>query len=136
MKNNLINPRFTVIALVALFVTAFTAPAMANDEKNVIPVELKFLGNIKNQPLFELNFNANESESEITVAILDIYGNTLYKDVVKGANISKKFLLNTEEIGNDVLRFEITGKKTNKTVVYEVNRNSRIVEDLVVNKLK
>lgn len=68
--------------------------------------------------------------------MVDEYNTVLYKDVVKANNTTKKFLLNTEELGNVGLRFQITGRKSNKTVVYEVNRNARVVEDLVVNKVK
>ncbi|MEI9910675.1 MAG: hypothetical protein WDO71_13960 [Bacteroidota bacterium] len=52
----MINTRLIAIALVASFTVAFASPAMAGDEKKVIPVELKFIGNVKNQPLFHMTF--------------------------------------------------------------------------------
>lgn len=133
MKNKSLNIRIAAIALATLFTVAFVSPAVAN---NNLPaaVELKFIGNLKDQPMFQLSFNGAE-ETEYTVAVLDEYNNMLYKETVK-AGATKKFLLNTDEIGSADLRFEITGKKSNKTVVFEINRNQRVVEDLVINKIK
>ncbi len=48
---------FGKLAIVALaFTLAFSTPSMANDgEKGEIKTELKFIGNVENQPVFELN---------------------------------------------------------------------------------
>jgi hypothetical protein len=135
MKKVSMNARILAIALAATFTTAFSSPALANEEKKAIPVELKFVGNIGAQPAFTLNFT-NIEESEYTIVVRDENGNVLYRDKVKGGNISKKFLLNTEELGDVAVQFEITGKKNEKTVIYEVNKKSRLVEDLVINKMK
>ena len=70
------------------------------------------------------------------IVVRDENGNVLYRDKVKGGNVTKKFLLNTEELGDVAVQFEITGKKNEKTVIYEVNKKSRLVEDLVINKMK
>lgn len=130
----MINTRLIAIAFVALFTVAFTAPALANDEKKIIPVELKFIGNIKNQPLFHMSFNSTE-QSEYTITVRDEYGNVLYKDKVKGGIFTKKFLLNTEELGDAELVFEVTGKNYEKPVVFEINKYTRYVEDVVINKV-
>ena len=138
MKTLINKTRIAAIALVAVFTVAFGATAMANGtekekkEKNAIPVEFKYIGKVNDQPVFVLSFN-NTEESDYTVVIRDEEGNVLYKDNVKGG--SKKFLLN-ENLGAGSIQFEISGKKTDKTVVFQVDRNSRVVEDLVVNKLK
>ena len=134
MKKVSINPRILAIALVTTFSVAFLSPAFAIDEKKVIPVDLKFVGNIENQPVFELAFT-NADESEYTVVVRDENNTVLYRDNVKG-NVTKKFMLNIEELGNTAIQFEITGKKTDKTVIYEVNKNSRLIEDIVINKMK
>jgi hypothetical protein len=131
----MINTRVLAIALIASLTVAFTTPAMASDEKKVIPVEMKFIGNVKNQPLFHLVFTGAELE-QYTITVRDEYGNVLYKDVVKGGTFTKKFLLNNEEIGDADLKFEVTGKNFERPVVFEINRQSRFVEDVVINKLK
>ena len=93
MKNILMNTRSFAIALAAIFTISFVSPALANDEKKTIPVELKFIGNIENQPVFQLTFT-NPEETQFTVVVRDEFNNVLYRDNIKGGNISKKFLLN------------------------------------------
>ena len=135
MKTQLFNARNAAIALAAIFAVSFTSPAIASEGLNPSGVEFKFIGKLKNQPVLQVTFN-NAEETDFIVEILDEYNNVLYKDYVKANNTTKKFMLNTEEIGNVGIRFEITGRKSNKTVVFEVNHNSRVVEDVVVNQVK
>lgn len=138
MKTLVNKSRVAVVALIAVFTLSFSAPALANEkdkkEKNSIPVELKYIGQLNQQPLFELAFSSEE-ENEYVVIIRDEFGTVLYKDNIKGSAFSKKFLLNTEELGNVSLKFEVSGKKSDKTATFVIDRNSRIVEDLAVTKL-
>lgn len=135
MKTSIINTRTVAIALAAIITVAFTSPVLANNGKEPQPAELKYLGQFKNQPVFELTFNTIES-NDFTVVIRDDQDNVIYKDFIKAGTASKKYLLNTEELGDMAVNFEITNKKTDKTVVYKINKNSRFVEDVVVNKVK
>jgi hypothetical protein len=132
----LINTRIVAIALVAALTLAFTTPALANTTgENPQNVELKYLGQYKNQPVFELTFK-NSEEADFTVVIRDEQDNIVYKDFIKSGTTSKKYMLNTEELGDIPVNFEITSRKTDKTVVYKVNKNTRLVEDVVVNLVK
>lgn len=132
----LINTRIAAIALVAFLTVAFTTPVLANTTgENPQNVELKYLGQYKSQPVFELSFK-NAEDAEFTVVIRDEQDNIVYKDFIKSGTTSKKYLLNTEELGNVPVNFEITSRKTDKTVVYKVNKNTRLVEDVVVNQIK
>jgi len=135
MKRVLINTRIFAIALAITSTTALSTPALAIEDKKIIPVELKFLGNVNNQPVIQLNFT-NTEVSEYTVVVRDSYGMVLYKDKVKGRNMTQKFILNTEDLGGGEVHFEITGSKNDKTARYEVNTISRMVEDVVVSKVK
>jgi hypothetical protein len=126
------------VILIAFF-TAFSlasVPAMANNGNKTIPVEMKFMGYIKNQLLFKLNFAGTAEQNEFTVVIRDHQNNILYRDNIKGENFSKSFLLNTDEIGDDNLQFEVINKKTKESVVYEVNRNSGLKEELTISEVK
>lgn len=134
MKTLVINTRIAVIAIATLFTLGLTLPAAAG-ENIPAPVELRYLGKINNQPVFELVLD-NSEENKYTVIIRDEFNNVLYKDNVKGKNITKRFVLNTEELGDLEIKFEITNSKTDKTIVYEVNRKARMIEDVVVNKIK
>jgi hypothetical protein len=108
---------------------------MANGgDKKEATAELKYIGKLNNQPVFEVSFN-NQEEKEFVVTIVDDSKNVLYKDVITAGISSRKYALNIEDLGNIALQFEITSKKTNKTTVYQINKESRVVEDVVVNKL-
>ncbi|MCS3796667.1 hypothetical protein [Niastella sp. OAS944] len=124
-----------MFALIALTL-GFSTITLANDEgkaKNI--TDLKFIGNMENQPVFQLNLN-NTEDDEFTVTFRDEAGNVLYNDKFKGANISKKFMLKSEEFGDSALNVVVKSKKYNTTDVYTINRSHTYVEETVVNKLK
>jgi len=130
----MINIRLIAIALTAAFTFAFISPALANDEKKTIPVELQFVGNVKDQPVFQLVFSGTE-ETEFTITVRDLYGNIFYKENVKGASFMKKFLLNIEELDTADVKFEVSSKNY-KSVTFEINNHSKLVENIVINKVK
>ena len=136
MKQIFRNNRLIVIAFFTVFSVSAASSAMANGSNNPLPVELKFIGNINNQQIFQLNFAGNAEENEFVINIRDEEGNLLYRENIKGEVFHKKFLLNNDEIGNGKLFFEITGKRSNKTVLFEVKHQSHVVEDMVVKKVK
>lgn len=130
MKNKII-----AIALFAVTSITTSTKVLANDEKNNVKSELKYIGNVNNQPVFHLVLD-NIAAQDFTVIIRDEYSNVLYRYSSNDGSFNKKFQLNTEDIGDDAVRFEITTGKNQKPVVYEVNRNTRTVEEVVVSKLK
>lgn len=136
MKTIMRNYGIMAIALVA-FTLAFSTTTLANNENDKVAaaIELKFIGHYENQPVFQLNLN-NKEEDEFTIIFRDDYGNVLYAGKVKGNNISKKFMLNIEEIGDSVLSVEVKSKKKNQSEVYQINRNRSYVEETVVSKVK
>lgn len=134
MKKIFSNNRLIAIAFFTVF--SATAVSAASDSSNLaMPVELKLIGSINDQPLFQLSYAGTTGQDDFTIIIRDEDGNSLYRENIKGESFTKKFLLNRDEVGSGTLRFEITSKKNSKTVVYEVNRNTREVEDLVINKM-
>ena len=134
MKSTIFSSRILAIAFTVIFSLALAAPALANDEKKEIPMELKFLGNIGDKPVFQLSFN-NPEDNVFVITVRDQFNNVLYKDIIKGENNSRKFMLNTDELGEDAaVSFEITGKKSEQAVVYEVNKKSRMIQDVVISK--
>ena len=135
MKTRKVSTRLLAIALVASFAIAFASPALANEDKKTVPVELKFIGNVKDQPLFHLVFNGKE-ETEYTIVIRDEYGNALYRENIKGTSFIKKFIVNVDELDESKLKFEVSSKSYQKPVVFEINTQYRYVEDVVVNKVK
>lgn len=135
MKTELRNYRKMAIVALA-FTLAFSTPALANDgDKENPTTELRFIGNMENQPVFELNLGNNEDE--YTVIFRDEYGNVLYSDKFKGATgLTKKFMLRTEDFGDASLNVTVKSKKNKSTEVYTINRNHSYVEETLVNKVK
>ncbi|MBK9571173.1 MAG: hypothetical protein IPQ06_12205 [Chitinophagaceae bacterium] len=129
MKKIFNNNRLIALAFFTVFSVATSPAVMAHDKNPSVPVEMKFAGLLNNQPMFQLSFYGNAQQDEFTISIRDENGNSLYRENIKGENFTKKFLLNTDEIGDDTLLFEILSKKTGKTVVYSVNRFSRLAQD-------
>ncbi|HEY8898265.1 MAG TPA: hypothetical protein VIM79_25735 [Niastella sp.] len=136
MKKAMRNYGISTIVLFALTIV-FSTVTLANDEagKPSHATELKFIGNLENQPVFELNLT-NTEEDEFTVTFRDENGNILYTDKFKGANLTKKFLLKTDDLTDAVLNVVVKSKKGNTSDVYIINRSHSYVEQTVVNKIK
>jgi hypothetical protein len=135
MKKAMKNYGLMIITLITLSLV-FSTITLANDEgktKNI--TELRFIGNMENQPVFQLNLN-NTEDDEFVVTFRDDAGNVLYSDKFKGAGITKKFMLKSEEFGDSALNVVVKSKKNNTTEVYTINRSHTYVEETVVNKLK
>ncbi len=135
MKKIFKNNRIILIAFVTLFSSGIYANTLTNKDL-LVPAELVYAGKINNQPLFQLNVAGDAHQNEFTIIIRDEKGNTLYNENIKAESFSKKFLLNTEELGDSDLQFEIISKKTSQSVTYEINRHTKTVEDFVVNLKK
>lgn len=135
MKKIFVNNRIIAIAFFTVFSVASTV-ALANDGSKVLPIELKYTGHINSQPLYKLIVNGNTAHDEFIVIIKRDNGETIYRENIKGDNFTKSFLLNTEEMGDDTLHFEIVSKSTKKSVTYDINRNTHLEEEMVISVLK
>ncbi|MBI1341313.1 MAG: hypothetical protein GC171_00105 [Terrimonas sp.] len=135
MKRIFKNNRVLVIA----FFTAFTVSAItgtAQEPGKSLPVSLTYAGSLHDQPLYKLSVAGNTQLDQFAVSILDANGNLLYSENIKAEHFTKSFLLNTDEIGDDNLYFEITSKKTKESVTYEINRYSHLEEQMAVSLAK
>ncbi len=125
----------TAIALFALLTIVSTSNVMANEsKKSTNGIELRYVGNNENQPVFQLNVN-NADEDEFLVTFRDEQNNVLYSGKLKGVNISKNFQIDTDTIGDNVVSVEVKSRKSNKTEVYKINRTHSFTEDISVSKL-
>lgn len=118
MKKIIHNNRILVIAFLTLFGTQAFAGAGGG---NTVPAELTLQSVINNQPLVQLQLDAPDQQDDFTIVISDTYGTILYRENIRAARFTKQFLFNTEEIGNEILRFEIISNKTRQSKVYSID---------------
>ena len=124
-----------IIAMAAIFSTAFTNPAIAMDQNGDPGVEIKYLGFKERNPVFEINISKAETESFV-ITIRDVSGTVLFSEKLTGKNISRKYRIDTEEeIEKGGLRFEVKSVSNNKTEVYIAGVDENIKREMVVNKL-
>jgi hypothetical protein len=131
------NRNFGTLAasLVVAFSFSFSTLALANtNPKDTPTVEFKYIGNYKNQPVFQLDIQSLVKD-EYTVTIKDKNGVVLYSDRTEGKNLSRKFQLNTEEIGDEALIVEVRSRSNKQPQVYEINSTTRYVQENFVSKL-
>jgi hypothetical protein len=122
------------IAFVTVFSFVANAANKTNPGDSAVPVEIKYAGMISNQPVFQLSFSGSPLQNEFTIVVQDELGVTLYREKTKGEQFTRTFQLNTDELGDQNLRFEIYCTKTKRSVSYEVNRNTRYVQDIAIRK--
>ena len=133
------NNRLIALAFFTVFSVAAIPDASGNDSNHVnhaVPVEMKFMGKINDQPLFMLIFTGNPSQNNFNITIRDEFDEVLYRENILGEHFSKKFLLNTDELGDVTLLFEINCRKTKRKVIYRVNRTTKLMEDVAISELR
>lgn len=124
---------YVTIALFAAF-SFVSIAALANDEKKDSPVvEFKYVGLVKDQPLFQLDLSSL-NETDFYISIKDQRGELLYSEKVKTKNLTRNFRLDTENLDDAVLKVEVKSGN-NKPEVFTINRNTRYFEETSVSKL-
>ena len=127
MEKIFLNKRIVVIAFFTVF-SAGVMPLKAG-ESDAVPVELKFIRWVKDQPIFQFDFSGNGQNDEFAIMIRDEFNNILYKENITAELFTKSFLLNTNEIADHILYFEIRSKKSNQSKVYAVNRYTFVEQE-------
>ena len=102
------------------------------------PVELNFIGKVKDHPVFQLNLNNNEPE-EYIIKIKDESNFVLYSEKVSGVNLTRKYQLAIDDADLSApgfgVKFEVTSVKSHKTQVYKISTNTTVKENIVVAKM-
>ena len=131
MKTKIKN--YVIVALFMAF-SFITTTVSANDATKGKPgTELKYLGIIDNQPIFQLNLNS-DNEEYFVISIKDQFGETLYSERVKTKTFTRNFRLDTETLEGAILRVEVKSGN-NKPEVFTINRTTRFYEETSINKL-
>lgn len=131
MKTTIKNTLIGLFTFAAIFAVSF---ANATTTEDVSPAaELKVVGKLDNQPVFQLSLN-NAQNAKFIIVVKDETGAIVYQETVSGVNIKRKYQLNTEELGASGLSFEIIGKNNEKPVVFTVESNVTINEETLIVK--
>jgi hypothetical protein len=137
MKQTFKTSKMITIGLFTFCIMGLTNATFAGI-KTDNPVELKFIGKIKNQPVFQLNLNNDEADVYY-INIKDANYNVLYSEKIKGENLSRKYQLDIDESELSTagfgVRVEVTSAKTHKTEVYKISSQTSVTENIVVAKL-
>jgi hypothetical protein len=122
-----------VPAAFALFFSALALTASAGDGITSTPVEVKLVGHVDDKPVVHIAFN-NAAKEELFIKLRDNEGNIIYSEKFNGEKFSKNFQFDKAE-GDMTLTLVIRSKSERKPVVFQINKNVRVVEDVVVTKL-
>lgn len=125
MKNYVMT--VAILSAVLTFTTVNHANAN-NHNGDTTPVEVKYIGQMNDQPLFQVNIK-NDGKEEYLITITDKEGTRLYSDNVKGKDYNKRFLINTDEVGGNPVKLEVRAKGSDKTEVFQIKTNNRFVQE-------
>lgn len=123
------------LGFIAVFAFLF-APVtlLASDTKPALPVEIKYVGSIDYKPVFQIDFE-NVEGTEVNLLLRDEDGTIIYSEFVKDKKYSRKIQLENID-RNARLTLSLRTKKGTQTQVFQINKNTRIVEDVVVAKIQ
>ena len=127
------------IATPAVFSTLFlvllvTGDVQANDATKKEPIEIKYIGSVNQNPVFQIDFENPEGE-EVYLSLKDENGVLIYSDVVKDKKYSRKLQLNTGDINDLKMVLSLRSKKGVETQTFQINKNVRVIENVEVARL-
>ena|SRR5664279_1227168 len=137
MKQTIKSSRMITMGFITLCIMGLTNVTFAG-VKTDDPVEVKFIGIIKNQPAIQLNLN-NSEPGVYFINIKSTNYHILYSEIVKGTNLCRVFTLNlaSDEFSTQVnmVRVEVTSEKTHKTEIYNISTLTGVAENEGITKL-
>lgn len=131
-----INFKSSVLALAfaGIFATAVTTSVNANDEIKH-PVELKYVGNLNELPVYQLAMH-NDAKATFLVSIKDEDGTVLHNERISGTNLVRNYQFDDGIADEHNLTFEVSNLDKNTTSVYSINKTKKVIDEVVVNKIK
>ena len=123
-------------SIVVAAIAAVTIPATAGT-KSVDPVEstasVEYIGTQDQTLFFNVKYN-NAGASKFFIIIKDEEGVTLYQGAFSEGSFAKKFSLPKTDSRKVI--FTISDKKNNYSESFEITTETRLIEDVVVKKVK
>ncbi len=135
MKTAIVKTATIFLAFVSAFLPGFTQSAYIG--KSETPAEVKFVGMIKQDPLFTLNLH-NSAVEEFVITVKNAEGVALHTEKIKGANLSRKYKINIlDELSLEsfYIRFEVLNVATNVSSTYNVTSQKQVTENFLIAKL-
>ena len=122
----------TVAMLIIAQAAAAQTRAVAVREPVTGTATVKHIGNPQGSVVFQVQYD-NLSGDRFSLTIKDNDGAILYQDIYTDKKFDKKFQLPQGEA--DKIKFIIKGIKNNHIQTFEVNTNTRLVEEVVVKRV-
>lgn len=120
------------LALVLIPGSFTTLNAQAN--KSFPNVSISYAGTLNDRPVLRIEFE-NSNGSLLEVSIRDQDQNELYTEKITDKKYNKRFLLQDVDLDKVKLTFIINDIKQKQSQVFEINRNSRTIEEYVITRL-
>jgi flagellar hook assembly protein FlgD len=139
MKQTMRATKMIAMGLLTLSTLGLSNATFA-DAKTGNPSEIKFIGNVKDNPVFQLSLN-NEEAGEYYIRIKDASNNVLYSEKLnaKDANYIRTYRLAVDEDEVSApgfgVTFEVTSATTKKTQVYKISSQTSVKKNIVIAKL-
>jgi hypothetical protein len=137
MKQTIKSAGMIAMGLFTLCTIGLSNSTFAN-AKTGTPAELKYVGKINDQPVFQLSLNNDESGLYF-INVKDENNNILYSEKVTGANLTRNYRLAIDDAELNEpgfgVTFEVESATTHKKEVYKVSTQTKVTENIVVAKL-
>ena len=128
------SARNIFLASVLMLGIITSVKAQDSNKANASVVEIRYLGSVDNQPIFQVAFD-NEKQENVHVSITDENGIELFGGKFKEKRFSKKFRFEKLDTDPFKLKFTLTSDNEKLSQVFEVNTKVWTVQDVVVTKL-
>ena len=135
-KHNFSTVRNILTSAILASVLIISTSAKASDKKieDISPVEVKYLGQLNDQPLFQINVDNNQKE-EMFVNLEDENGNILYSGKFSTSKFSRKFQFSSLDLDGTKIKLSINSNSVKKSEVFEINNETKVVTEVVVTKV-
>jgi hypothetical protein len=138
--NTSVFNKFFKTAAVVLMLTGAAAEMQAspvfapihNPGAGVGKTVINYLSTNEQNNIFEVKVE-NATGERFTIVIKDNHNNTLYRGAFSGKDFSKKFLL--PKVDSDKITFHVKSNSGSSTETFEINSNTRVVEEVVVKRV-
>ena len=128
------SARNIFLASVLMLGIITSVKAQDSNKANASVVEIKYLGSVDNQPIFQVAFD-NQRQENVQVSITDENGVELYGEKFREKRFSKKFKFEKLDTDPFKLRFTLTSDNEKLSQIFEVNTKVWTVQDVVVTRL-